>query len=60
LADAQGLIQDILNEDRDTSPLADSAAALAAIAPDLAEAIAETIAGNSLRVWTLVRIAAAM
>jgi hypothetical protein len=59
-ADAQGLIQDILDEGRETSPLADSAAALAAIAPDLAESIAQSIADNSLRVWTLVRIAAAM
>lgn len=60
LADAQGLIQDILDEGLDTSPLADSAVALAAIAPDFAESIAESIVGNSLRVWTLVRIAAAM
>ena len=73
-AEAQCLAQAIIDENldtppsaslaaalnRDMSPLADVAAALAAIDPDAAESIAQSITNTSLRVLTLVRIAAAL
>lgn len=58
--DAERLARIAIDENLDTSPLADVAAVLAASNPDFAEIIAASIADPSLRASTLVRIAAAL